>query len=219
MKVIDKFKYKELKRLDEDSGRKYVINSTEKLPSVTTILSATKDMTHINEWIKRVGEDKANKIKTEASSLGSEIHKNLENFILSKPMTGSIMSKSLANVIVKNGLKNVDEVWGIEIALYASGLYAGTTDLIATHKNTPSIIDFKNSIKEKNKEWIEDYFLQLCAYSMAHNEMFNTDISRGVLMIVTRDAKYQEFVIEGSEFNRYQQKWLDRLCQYYDKYG
>lgn len=218
MNLINKFEYKPLERSDSENGRRYIVGECRPLPSVTTILSKTKDLTHINEWINRVGEREANRIKTEASGLGSGMHANLENYILGKQMSGSFMAKTLANVIIKQGFPRVSEVWGIEVSLYAKELYAGTTDLVGIHDGIPSIIDFKNSLNNKKKEWIEDYFLQLCAYSMAHNEMYGTDICRGVVMIATRDAKYQEFIIEGDEFAYYRNMWAERLYMYYDKY-
>ena len=80
-------------------------------------------------------------------------------------------------------------------------------------------MDFKNSLREKKKEWIEDYFMQLAAYALAHNEMFGTNIQRGVVMIATRDPKYQEFIIEGEEFTHYETMWANKVCAYYDQYG
>lgn len=218
MQLVNKFEYKPLQRTEGEGGRCYIVGEGRPLPSVTTILSKTKDLTHIKEWVNRVGEDEANRIKTEASGLGNGMHKNLENYILGGPMSGSFMAKTLANVIIKNGLSKVDEVWGTEVSLYAKELYAGTTDLVGLHEGIPSIMDFKNSIRDKKKEWIEDYFLQLAAYSMAHNEMYGTKIQRGVVMIATRDAKYQEFIIEGAEFNHYETMWAEKLCVYYDQY-
>ena len=134
-------------------------------------------------------------------------------------MKGSFMSQALAKVIIKEGLPKVDEIWGTEVALYAKELYAGTTDLIGVHEGIPSIMDFKNSLKDKKREWIEDYFMQLAAYAMAHNEMYGTTIRRGVVMIATRDVKYQEFIIEGDEFDQYTEKWAKKLYAYYDQYG
>lgn len=219
MLIINKYPYKPLERVDTPEGRRYIVGETRPLPSVTTILSSTKDQTHLNEWKKNVGEDQAKKIAAEASSLGSGMHSNLENYIFGKPMTGSFMAKSLANLIVQKGLSKVNEIWGSEVSLYSKDLYAGTTDLLGVHEQKPSIIDFKNSLQKKEKEWIEDYFLQLTAYALAHNEMFGTDIRRGVLMIATRDVKYQEFIIEGSEFDHYTGRWCNRLEEYYNKYG
>lgn len=219
MLILKKFDYQPLERTDGPNGRRYIVGEGKPLPSVTTILSKTKDLTHIKEWVNRVGEAEAERIKTEASGLGNGMHKNLERYILGEDMTGTFMAKALAKVIIKEGLPKVNEIWGTEVALYAKGLYAGTTDLVGVHNGIPSIMDFKNSIGEKKKEWIEDYFMQLAAYSMAHNEMYNTDINRGVVMIATRDATYQEFIIEGDEFYHYQQMWAEKLCAYYDKYG
>jgi CRISPR/Cas system-associated exonuclease Cas4 (RecB family) len=218
MKVITKFAYKPLQRTDGEGGRRYIVGEERSLPSVTTILSKTKDMTHLKEWVKRVGEEEANRIKTEASSIGNSMHKNLENYILGEAMTGTLLSKTLANVIVKGGLSKVDEIWGTEVGVYASGLYAGTTDLVGVHEGVPAIMDFKNSIREKKKEWIEDYFMQLAAYAMAHNEMYGTNIDKGVVMIATRDAKYQEFIIQGEEFELYKTRWANKLCTYYERF-
>jgi genome maintenance exonuclease 1 len=134
-------------------------------------------------------------------------------------MSGTLMAKTLAKVIIKKGLCKVSEIWGTEVSLYSKELYAGTTDLTGIHDGIPSIMDFKNSLQDKRKEWIEDYFMQLAAYAMSHNEMYGTDISRGVVMIATREAKYQEFIIEGSEFKDFEIKWANKVCAYYDKYG
>jgi genome maintenance exonuclease 1 len=219
MLLVKKYDYKPLEREESEGGRRYIVGESKSLPSVTTILSKTKDMTHLKEWINRVGEDQANKIKVEASSLGTGMHKNLENYIFGKPISGSFMSQALAKVIIRQGLSKVNEVWGNEVSLYAKSLYAGTTDLVGLHNNIPSIIDFKNSIRLKDKSWIEDYFMQLTAYALAHNEMFDTNINRGVVMIATRDAQFQEFIIEGDEFTHYQNMWIDKLYQYYNKYS
>lgn len=219
MQIVRKFNYQPLKRVDNGNGRRYIVGESRPLVSVTTILGKTKDLTDIKAWQERIGIDEANKIKTQASNLGNGMHKNLENYILGGAMDGTFMAQALAKVIIKEGLSKVSEVWGMEVSLYSTGLYAGTTDLVGLHENIPSIIDFKNSLREKKKEWIEDYFLQLAAYALAHNEMFGTYINRGVVMIATRDAKYQEFIIEGDEFIYYETMWANKLCSYYEKFG
>jgi genome maintenance exonuclease 1 len=147
------------------------------------------------------------------------MHTNLENYILGKPMGGTFMAQALANVVIKEGLPKIDEIWGTEVALYSTELYAGTTDLVGVHEGIPSIMDFKNSLRPKKREWIEDYFMQLAAYALSHNEMFGTDIHRGVVMIATREAKYQEFIIEDDEFVHYETMWANKVCSYYEQYG
>lgn len=219
MLITKKFEYKPLERCEGPHGRRYIVGEGRPLPSVTTILGKMKDLTHIKAWQERVGVQEAERIKVEAGNIGHSMHTNLENHILGLPMKGTLLSQTLAKVIIKHGLGKVDEVWGSEVMLYSTGLYAGTTDLVGVHDGTPAIMDYKNSIKEKKKEWIEDYFMQLGAYALAHNEMFGTDIQKGVVMIATRDAHYQEFIIEGDEFIHYQKMWADKVCAYYEKYG
>jgi genome maintenance exonuclease 1 len=219
MIINKKFDYKPLERVESPEGRRYIVGEGRALPSVTTILSKTKDMTHLNAWKKKVGEEQAEKIKVEASTLGSGMHKNLERHILGESLTGSYMAQTLAKVIINNGLTNIEEVWGSEVSLYSKDLYAGSTDLIGIHNGEPAIIDFKNSLREKKKEWIDDYRAQIAAYALAHNEMFGTDIKRGVIMIATRDAKYQEFVFEGKEFDQCISIWLTSLEKYYKLYS
>lgn len=219
MLIQQRFDYKPLERVESPDGRKYIVGESRPLPSVTTILGKTKDLTHIIAWQNRVGHAEAEKIKVEAGVLGGGMHKNLENYIFGKPLTGTFMAQALAKLIIKEGLSKVDEVWGSEVALYSKDLYAGTTDLIGVHQGIPSIMDYKNSIREKKKEWIEDYFMQLAAYAMSHNEMYGTNIKRGVVMIATRDVKYQEFIIEGDEFTKYETMWAAKLYDYYNRFG
>lgn len=210
------YDYQPIERIATEQGRKYLVEGSTPLPSVTTILSKNKDMTFLDNWKARIGINEATRITNESSTLGTGLHANLENYILGKPISGTFMEQALANVIIKKAFPKVDEIWGTEVALYSKDLYAGTTDAVGIHEGIPSIIDFKNSIREKKKEWIEDYFMQVCAYSIAHNEMFGTNIHRGVIMIATRDAKYQEFIIEGDEFSHYEMMWANKLCAYYD---
>lgn len=213
MLIQQKFNYKKLERVDSPDGRRYTVDG-KALPSVTTILSKVKDMTHLNQWMENVGAEKAEKIKNEAAFLGDGMHKNLEAHILGNKLKGTYMAQALAKVVIKHGFPKINEIWGSEVSLYSEDLYAGTTDLLGVHDGVPAIMDFKNSLREKKKEWIEDYRAQLAAYALAHNEMFGTNIHKGVIMIATRDAKYQEFVFEGAEFDECINLWLKALEKY-----
>ena len=83
------------------------------------------------------------------------------------------------------------------------------------HEGEPAIGDFKTSRKFKKKEWIEDYFMQASAYALAHNEVYGTNIKKGVIFMVTHDNEYPQFVVEGEEFQTFTNKWLDRVETYY----
>ena len=117
------FDYKPLSRESENGLRKYNTPDGKKLISVTTILSALKDNTHLDKWRLSVGHEKADQIRDEASAIGTAMHLNLENYIFGKPMTGIILSQILAKLIIKYGLSSVDIVWGSEVAVYSAGLY------------------------------------------------------------------------------------------------
>jgi hypothetical protein len=214
------YTYQKLKR-DESTGKRlYACPDGVKVPSVTTVLDATKDKTFLLEWRKRVGEQEANRISTESAGLGTLVHTHLENHVLGKPRPSGTnvvqtMAQAMADTMINEAFCDINEVWGIEAPLYYPGLYAGTSDMIGVHKGVPAIIDHKTTKKPKKKDWIEDYFLQCCAYALAHNEVHGTDIKKAVINIVDRDAKLQSFIIEGDEFDHYAGVWANRVDQYY----
>lgn len=216
--LTKKYEYVELGRKEENGIRHYVVGDTL-LPSVTTILSGTKTNHAIEEWRNSIGHEEADRITKESSDLGTFIHENLERYILhgNDYSRGGFVSKALTNLIIKKGLINVDEVWGTEVPLYLTNLYAGTTDCVGVHDGVDSIIDFKNARNYRTEDFVQDYYLQLCAYAEAHNEMYGTNIRKGVIMMATQTGKYQEFVLDGNKFSEYRQKWLDRLYQYYEE--
>ena len=206
-----------------EGKRHYEINGDEKLPSVTTILSGTQDpekAQSLKAWRDRVGEEAATRIVDEAAARGTAMHKILERYIgeegyLDLTQVGK-NAHNMAMRIIEQGLSNVTEYYGLESTLFYPGLYAGATDMIALHKGEMAIIDFKQTNKPKKREWIDDYCLQLAAYAMAHNYVHKTNITKGVIMMCSKDNYYQEFVIEGDEFKKYTFKWIDKIDKYYE---
>ena len=219
---VEKFQYKACKQINDPVTRKrvYLTPDGESLPSVTTILSATKDMTHLNEWKKRVGEEKARQITTEAAGVGTAMHSNLERFLVGmQRQPGNnpvhVQANKMADEIINKGLVDVNEFWAIEQSLYFPGLYSGTTDLVAVYKGNPSICDYKQTNKSKKEEWVEDYKIQLIAYIMAHNEVYGTDIREGHVFMCSRACEYQQFDLWPQDFNKYQDLWLAKVEEYY----
>ena len=219
-----KYEYPKLKRVTAKSGqRQYTGDDNNPVPSVTTILSATGDKTALINWRKRVGDAEATRISTEAAGLGTKVHNALEKYILLEEyeIKGnnhiSVMAKSMVTEMISKGLAKVDAIYGVEVGLIAKGLYAGTSDAIGMYEGEEAIIDFKTSKKIKKREWIEDYFMQGCAYALAHNEMFGTKIKKVVILMVDRDGNFAEFTIREDEFTEYCNKWSDRLTDYYSK--
>ena len=222
-----KFNYVSIKKQTIDGSRKYATPDGEKLPSVTTILDATKSEESkkaLMEWRNRVGHKKAQEITTEAAGRGTRMHKFIEDYIktgvLSEPGSNpySIQSQKMAKSIIEQGLCKLDEAWGVEVPLYFPKMYAGTTDLCGMHDGSEAIMDHKQSNKVKKREWIEDYFVQSAAYATAHNEVYGTKIRKGVIFMCTADNQYLEFIIEGNEFDGYVDKWFQRVEQYYTKF-
>ena len=219
---IERFQYKNCKQINDPITRKrvYLTPDGEQLPSVTTILSATKDMTHLNEWKKRVGVENAQRITTEAAGVGTGLHANLERFLIGEQRQPGnnvvhVQANKMADQIIEQGLKDVDEVWAMEQSLYFPGLYSGTTDLVAVYKGNPSICDYKQTNKPKKEEWVEDYYMQLMAYILAHNEIYGTDIREGHIFMCSRDFQYQQFDLWPKDFNRWQDAWLNKVEEYY----
>jgi hypothetical protein len=151
------------------------------------------------------------------------MHNNLERFIAGlERQPGNnlvhVQANKMANVIIEQGLKDVNEVWAMEQSLYFPGLYSGTTDLVAVYKGNPSVCDYKQTNKPKKAEWVEDYFLQLMAYILAHNEVYGTEIREGHVFMCSRDLQYQQFDLTPDNFNKYQDMWLAKVEDYYLNY-
>ncbi len=230
-----KFNYQPIPRVTVDGRRFYATPDGQRLPSVTTILDKTKSAEKIeilNNWRRRVGAENAQKITSEAANRGTRMHTYLERYIKEGaiPPRGSNPfswpSHVMAEEVIKKGLQHVSEFWGIEVPLYFPGVYAGTTDGAGIHLNEESILDYKQTNRPKKREWIEDYFMQLCAYAEAHNELHGTQIKKGVVLMCVKpdlDAnhnivgqpQYQEFVLEGAEFEHYRTQWWKKVEQYY----
>lgn len=219
---VARFQYKACQQVNDPVTRKrvYLTPDGESLPSVTTILSATKDMTHLNEWKNRIGHAKAQQITTEAAGVGTAMHGNLERFIAGmQRQPGNnpvhIQANKMADVIIEQGLSKVNEVWAMEQSLYYPGLYSGTTDLVAVYDGEPAVCDYKQTNKPKKAEWVEDYYLQLVAYILAHNKVYGTDIKRGIVFMCSRAYEYQQFEVTAADFNKYEDMWLSKIEEYY----
>jgi len=221
VKKNNSFRYPKTQR-EKIEGKRHYVFDKEKLPSVTTILDATQPAEKresLLRWKERVGEEAAERIKTSAAERGTAMHKILEKYVLEEGYLDQTdvgkQAHNMAIQIIQSGLSSVTEYYGTECTLYYPGLYAGQTDLVGIHKGQDAIIDFKQSNKPKRPEWIGDYKLQLAAYAMAHNILFNTQITKGVVMMCTVDNYYQEFIIEGEEFKKNMHNFLRRVDEYY----
>jgi genome maintenance exonuclease 1 len=232
--LIEKYNYHRLER-DESTGKRlYACPDGHKVPSVTTVLDKTKpeeSRIALANWRKAVGEQKAQQITTEAASRGTRMHKYLEDYIKGEDLKESVsnpfaqQSLVMAKKVIADGFPGIQEVWGSEVPLYFPELYAGTTDCVGIHEGDESILDFKQTNKPKKLEYIDDYFLQLTAYALAHNEVHGTNIRKGVILMCVKppeispgvwgEPEYQQFILEPKDFDYWTERWCDRVSQYY----
>ena len=221
IKYNSKYNYHDGKQItDEETGKRvYEINSY-RLPSVTTILGATKDQQFLKDWKAKVGEQEADRIKNVSSARGTSMHKFLESYVTGVGYDDLTelgrQAKPMANKIMEIGLAPVEEYYGSEVTLHYPGLYAGQTDLVCLHNDLETIVDFKQANRPKKKEWIEDYYLQIAAYAMAHDYVYESQIRQGVIMVCTPDLYYQEFRITDHELRTWKHRFLKRLDMYHD---
>jgi len=232
--ITQRYNYTPLSRETIDGKRHYCLPNGKKVPSVTTILDKTKSRESreaLANWKKRVGEQQAQQITTEAANRGTRMHSYLETYVMMddlKPLPSNPFAHPswfMAAEIILHGLGQVDEFWGVEVPVYYSGLYAGTTDCVGLWNGKPAIMDFKQSNKVKKREWIEDYFLQLAAYALAHDEMTGTEINQGVILMAVQPKlledqtyttpQYLEFVVADNEFAHWKNEWIKRVELYY----
>jgi hypothetical protein len=225
MQWNNKFTYPKSMRSIVSGSRMYAVNQ-EKLPSVTSILQATQSeekKASLANWKARVGAAEANRIKNDASSRGTSMHSHLEKYLLGQLNLELLeeeasKSKKMADEIIEQGIKGkLSEIYGTEATLYYPSKYAGTCDAVGKYEGQETIIDFKQSNKPKKEEWVEDYYLQLGAYSLAHNAVYNSNITQGIVLLCTVDNLFQDFRIEGEKLKEYQNKFLEKVKQYYQQ--
>ena len=222
MKWNKKFEYPTSTRALINGKRHYDVGTNEKLPSVTTILSATQSAekkAKLAEWQARMGKQTADRIRDISALRGTAMHTYLEGYINNTPhLDLTAVGKEagrMANIVIESGLGDLEEVWGSEVTLYYPGLYAGQTDVVGVYNGRESIIDFKQTNKPKQREWIDDYFVQLAAYAMAHNHVYDTKIQSGIILMCSKDGFFQKFEVSDKEFQGYMHTFLKKVDQYY----
>ena len=224
--MLNKFNYPKLERLDTDIGRHYLDSDNKPVPSVTTVLSGTsKSKDGLIQWRNRVGDEEADRIIKQSTDIGTAVHEAIEKFLNKEGWdnfentSDQILAKNISNKFIKDALKGITEIWGLEVGLILNNLYAGTADCVGLYKDIPTLIDFKTAKKIKKRDWIEDYFLQGCAYANAHNVMFGTDIQQIVILMVDRNLIFQEYIVRPTEFSYLTRKWKNRLIEFNNKYN
>ena len=219
------YEYPTLERVDLEIGRHYLDSNKKPVPSVTTVLSGTSKSTDaLIQWRNRVGNEEAERIIRQSTDIGTAVHEAIENYLNGAywnnfdETNDQQLAQKISTKFINDGLKGITEIWGLEVGLLLDNLYAGTADCVGMYENIPTLIDFKTAKKIKKREWIEDYFLQGCAYANAHNVMFGTNIEQIVILMVDRNSDFQEFIVRPTEFKFLTRKWKNRLIEFNNKY-
>ena len=202
-----------------ETGRKYTLPDGRKYDSVTTILSHAKDKTFLKEWRNRVGEEEANRIVKRSTSRGTKLHEACEKYL--KNELSDMKIKTLMPDVKDFFMQlkpiideNVGVVYGTEQALFSDRLkIAGRTDCIAEWSGKISIVDYKNSIREKREDWIQDYFIQCTAYANLFEDLTGLPIEQIVVLIANEEGKPQVFKREKTKY----QAQFDKLVEDYRK--
>jgi len=227
-KINSKFAYPKSMRSIYKGSRHYDVGG-DKYPSVTNILAETKsqeDKDALNKWKKDIGFKEAAIISKQSSERGTTLHQYLESILLNK-MNGELLEeinlpKKMAETIVDNGINNqINEVYGCEAVLYYDGnfKFAGTADAVVNSSdNEIKILDFKQSNRPKKREYsvINEYGLQLALYSIAHDNMFGTNIKSTEILMCTPNLIFQKFEFKDQEFEKLKKEAMNRVEQYYN---
>lgn len=213
---IDGLDY-ELESTTTEGGRVYKTPGGNLYPSITTILSYSTDKTHLDEWRQRVGEKEANRITKKSSDRGTKLHEMCEKYLLNELTDFKIrmMMPDIKDFFMQlrpHIDQNVGDIFGLELPLYSDALkLAGRTDCVAIWNGKVSIIDYKNSRKEKKEEWIQNYFVQCTAYAVMFEERTGIPVEQIVVAIANEEGTPQIFVREKS-------KYLEELQSYIERY-
>lgn len=180
--------------------RYYETPDGQKYPSVTTVLSAMQDKTHLIKWRQRVGEEAAAKKTAQSARRGTATHLLCEKLVLNEPI--DLKEEMPLSVHLFGQLKgyleeHVNDIRSSEGALFSHKLrVAGSVDLVASHDGDPAIVDFKTSYKNKRKDWIENYFMQAAMYSYMLYEMTGLYHPKLVVAIAIEEESQPQVFIE-----------------------
>jgi genome maintenance exonuclease 1 len=207
----------DLKAETTESGRLYATPTGEKYKSITTVLS-NHNKQAIMEWRDRVGAEEANKVSGKASRRGTQVHKICEDYINNETTEFKLQMlmpnlKELFFKIKPIIDEKLGDVYSQEQALYSHRLkIAGRVDLIGYWNGKLSVIDFKTSTKQKEEEYIQNYFMQCTAYALMFSELTGMWIDDIVVLIATEEGPPQVFERQIHDYQK-------PLMQYIDKYA
>jgi hypothetical protein len=237
--------------VDISRKRHYFIPGQETpvfLPSVTTIIGTMSDKSGLEQWRKKVGEEKADQISKFSANRGTMMHTHIENYLahesedkkvrllesLKKTHEDGLEAgfskeemavgrKLFYNFYLSNSFDKIKRVVLQEAMLWSlnGGGYAGRTDNIYEDWDGFHVVsDFKTSRKPKKEEWIEGYKMQASAYYVAYWELYKVNPHRCEIWISNEeDSQPQIFTISKTEVKKWYANFIDMVKAYHAQYG
>ena len=59
--------------------------------------------------------------------------------------------------------------------------------------------------------------MQCAAYALAHNTVHGSNITQAAILLCTKDNMFQRFLIDGDRLKDYQNKFLEKVEQFYEQ--
>ena len=213
---LDKSKLPTVKGKRVDGFRFYSING-KNYPSITSVLSIRKKK-ELQDWRDKIGDKVADWEMGRAARRGKATHTLIEQYIKNEtPSIRDVLPLGLFK-LMKPYVDQINNIHCLETVMFSDKLtVAGQVDCIAEYNGKLSVIDFKTANKERKESWIENYFLQTCAYSMMYEEHFGTKIDQLVILIAGEDGTMVPFIKDRSEYEDKLGKSIEEFYKYYQE--
>ena len=221
---MSKFKFIELDKtpLPKTKGKKidgfrfYEVDGKH-YPSITTVLGIQKKA-GLQKWRDSIGDDVANWEMRRAANRGTATHNLIEQYIKGEtPSERSVLPLGMFRLI-KPYVDQINNIHCLETIMYSKKLtIAGQVDCIAEYNGKLSVIDFKTANKERQESWIENYFLQTCAYAIMYEELYGKPIEQLVVLIAGEDGSMVPYVKERKPYEENLGKAIQDFYKYYEK--
>jgi genome maintenance exonuclease 1 len=213
---VDKSKLPTTKGKRIDGFRFYQIDG-KNYPSITTVLGVQKKE-GLEKWRKAVGEEAANWEMGRAARRGKATHTLVEQYIKGEtPAIRDVLPLGLFR-LMKPYIDQIDNVQLSEEIMYSHKLtIAGQVDCIADYNGKLSVIDFKTANKERKEDWIENYYIQTCAYAIMYEELFGKRIEQLVILMAGEDGTMRSFIRDKKDFEPKLEESIKYFYKYYEK--
>ena len=213
---LDKTILPKTKGMRVDGHRFYNIDGTN-YPSVTTVLGIRKTE-QLKEWRQKIGEDVAKWEMGRAARRGKSFHTLVEQYIKGEtPSIRDVLPLGLFKLL-KPYIDQIDNIHLLEAIMYSKKLtIAGQVDCVAEYNGKLSVIDFKTANKERQEDWIENYFLQTTAYAHMYEETFGKPIEQIVILIASEDGTTQAFIKNKADYEEELGKSIQNFYKYFEE--